>query len=1110
MAAQFPTPAAPGKPAVGPGGTGITPYLPNRPNLFNEVQWGPLPTPSQARRAYKIWKLQDGRLATAAPPDLTQQQQMPEAENITRAKKCLSQNVYDVLMSKAPFPLSKQEWRREAQRGPNGNLRKRDIDEAEPPSSDEVIMVDGKEVIFVNGHDVQESKYWTIAKLKVELRDRVDYIPRDATAAELRQMLYDHEKILAKRRRGCLLPREPIPQWGINRPDDDFMVQGTTPLEVYTLIISLSPFNPAYWTSRAFLYYQMGYLDLAIGDAYRAQLLCEAVENERYQNHQPGLKARVWDAVEQHIVQIPGDEWTRSKEIELLRDERGVCNFTQFVRVTVKHITALCLLGLQSFADFEGMIVDELIVDEMDELHDRYTRLADWAATRQERRLQDDREYYYESGSGYVRGRTYPFTDADEHPRHIIPFVERLNEDFIAGTEAKRGSNLKLCVKIFEDDHLAVFAEDNIAQGETIYVDEPSIRGHLRPRPDHWINRSCENCKRITHPLSQYDRRELMEIEESGEGFGLGYVECPCSSANGDPMYWCQIPRDRKTKGRDDMKLETSLPIEDISSGKPASRKRPRDPEDDGSEDDRSSKRTRTDNGSPSPSPSPPPPASADEEEEEPVRSCLEIAKKLYHFRACGKDWRWLHNTIRPNYNFQGKPYSMEAHGAVLSLLLREVFDITLQRRETDKRPNLIAHEIDELMPLMRGDNPDHFFPFSFAANIQVPFDILQSLGVNIFRDLTFDTWVIQLVLRKLLLGVIPWDEHRRVADNVDDFDIKRHRDGLKDSLGGTVRNDHLPTFQTLYLFPALAMFNHSCKGSHNAEWEWHPNIRNRVVVWAVRSIQDGEEVVLRYTPNKFAKDAARRILGQPCWCGVCDDDGDDDDEDNIDDGDYYYDGLDYDHSDDDDEDDGDDDGDDHGSNDEDSDSDDSSGNNGGNWANYDSQAHYPNLNPEQQEQPSQTSSQVEITEEAANSLISLSQSALEYMNQSGVPLDGYAHPPIQPPPTTPPRQRNGTSSFSGNTDARSHITFSPPSGRMSHELSSSTHLHASGEWGEEGEEGREGEGEVGPKQNSASLSEGPVDESTPVPRGRRGDLFINGYEDGDGDEDLSEDGDVA
>jgi hypothetical protein len=41
---------------------------------------------------------------------------------------------------------------------------------------------------------------------------------------------------------------------------------------------------------------------------------------------------------------------------------------------------------------------------------------------------------------------------------------------------------------------------------------------------------------------------------------------------------------------------------------------------------------------------------------------------------------------------------------------------------------------------------------------IQIPFDILFNLGVDIFSDLSFDTWVIQTVLRKLL-GVAPaWD----------------------------------------------------------------------------------------------------------------------------------------------------------------------------------------------------------------------------------------------------------------------------------------------------------------------------------------------------------------
>ncbi len=76
-----------------------------------------------------------------------------------------------------------------------------------------------------------------------------------------------------------------------------------------------------------------------------------------------------------------------------------------------------------------------------------------------------------------------------------------------------------------------------------------------------------------------------------------------------------------------------------------------------------------------------------------------------------------------------------------MSFLLLDVFDRTLLLRTQQPNSRILAHEVDDLLPL-RGvvDLPEQHFPFTYSANIVVPFDILLNLGVKIFRELDFDT----------------------------------------------------------------------------------------------------------------------------------------------------------------------------------------------------------------------------------------------------------------------------------------------------------------------------------------------------------------------------------
>lgn len=247
--------------------------------------------------------------------------------------------------------------------------------------------------------------------------------------------------------------------------------------------------------------------------------------------------------------------------------------------------------------------------------------------------------------------------------------------------------------------------------------------------------------------------------------------------------------------------------------------------------------------------------------------SCLEIARRKFHHRVCGKDWRWLHEALQTYRRDLGHTIfdvPNRVQGTVLSLLLREVLDMTLAARTnpTLNDPHLLAHEIDALLPLSAEEfNREQRFPFSYVGNVIVPFDVAESLGVNIFRDLDFDTWVMQLVLRQLTVYATtypnPATEHLT------------HR---------------LQAPSQLYVMSGFALFNHACCHAEdsNASWAWDhveqdPLLGsgrfNRILVRADRAIRAAEEIRVRYSPCESVAARARdaqRYLGRPCNCRRC------------------------------------------------------------------------------------------------------------------------------------------------------------------------------------------------------------------------------------------------
>lgn len=799
--------------------------FPPAPDLFDEVTFAPHVCRDDAKLAYRLWSLSDRELGATMDGQARFLDPVSDEERDAMPMHVLAKNVYEHLMRDNLMPPTDGEW--EAKWRATG-LDRRTWTYGEILNDQ---RGDKTKVVLVHGYDVLTSTYWTVIQLREEL-ERRGVPSRGLNSRELRERLYYHERY-------SFLRRSDLSHWGITRGTDtkytvrleDGNNKRYNCLEMYTCAIILSPYNPTYWLSRAYCHYQQGFFDLAIGDAYRAQLLYEVLFDPLVRNRQPKLYTAIWHAIEEHItVAAERNDGPELDASEMMRKGNGVNCFIPTLRKAAQNIMNLSLLALQGWNDHEIMensLKQKTIMPSRDsEPFENRLLIAKQPCLKdiRERKKRPGPFLFHETNSGSIpSGRRYPF-ELDDKSRYDDEFVDRLSQHLFARNQRPIWTSCKIDKRMFPDDAtatddqhqkpgLGVFAAEDIPSQDLIFAEEPSMRGYLscsrlygREPPLEYADTKCENCRKDI-PADTLQRYHGIHDQLAGDNHPEG---CKCITAE-MPVYYC------------------------------------------------------------------PAQALADNQ-----LSCAQIARQLYHFGACGKDWGWLHDALRPcpsAYLTDGKPHfshSNEDHGTLLSLLLREVFDVTLHRRE--QNPHLMAHEIDELLVLEDHHDWDSLsFPFTLAANIQVPFDILMQLGVDIFRDLSFDTWVIQTVLRKLLVNALPWDRSLRGAGKPY-RDKKLPTPGVQHQwLGDAERwNPYDSDFKTLYLFPGFSMFNHACGNRSNAAWAYDTKIPNRVMVWATKNIKQGEEILFSYLdgPNLPVR-SLTRVLGKPCVCGADhDDDG--------------------------------------------------------------------------------------------------------------------------------------------------------------------------------------------------------------------------------------------
>ncbi|KAG0652468.1 Trithorax-related 4 [Hyphodiscus hymeniophilus] len=206
---------------------------------------------------------------------------------------------------------------------------------------------------------------------------------------------------------------------------------------------------------------------------------------------------------------------------------------------------------------------------------------------------------------------------------------------------------------------------------------------------------------------------------------------------------------------------------------------------------------------------------------------CSETALQNYHTSVCGKDFAFLHDAA--------KSADHTADFSLDALLLLRVLALSLQEDATHPLQTSI---IQRLTPAYSMPEPQLII-FNFADHIVTPILTLRELGVDIFSNPLYDTWVLHTM-------------RCRIQNN-------KHGATLDEFVGSAIS-------------PLYSMFNHSC--SPNVDWR-HDDYSSTVTLFATRDIKEGEEMCISYIKGaemgrKERQRALLTWLGMECGCQRC------------------------------------------------------------------------------------------------------------------------------------------------------------------------------------------------------------------------------------------------
>jgi hypothetical protein len=207
---------------------------------------------------------------------------------------------------------------------------------------------------------------------------------------------------------------------------------------------------------------------------------------------------------------------------------------------------------------------------------------------------------------------------------------------------------------------------------------------------------------------------------------------------------------------------------------------------------------------------------------------CADHALATYHLAVCGKDLSRFEKAYRKNLATPEK--------AADELLFFKVLAGAVQHSTVHP---LCTPFVNQLTAMYDGNKHQ---PFDCKTNIVGNFKMLTCLGVDIFANHNFDTWVLQTL-------------RARTGNNVREYSIDGHA--------------HIA------INPLYSFFNHSCEP--NVKWEDDKSTHSSSIrMHTLRSVTKGEELLINYQgelskkPYLERRKILRQWLGSDCQCKRC------------------------------------------------------------------------------------------------------------------------------------------------------------------------------------------------------------------------------------------------
>jgi len=214
------------------------------------------------------------------------------------------------------------------------------------------------------------------------------------------------------------------------------------------------------------------------------------------------------------------------------------------------------------------------------------------------------------------------------------------------------------------------------------------------------------------------------------------------------------------------------------------------------------------------------------------AKQCQTGASISYHKVLCGKDFRWLFEAAKTANHVN--------HPGLDGLVWLRVLSVCVQGNCHPLEHPLLAR----LTPQYQSKTVDRW---SYEWNVDVPIRILRQLGIDVWADHRFDTWVLLTVWARL----------------INNRNVKMHHER--------------PVYG---VNPLFSFFNHSCEP--NATWKSSTGTSTggtTVEITATRAVRQEEQIFISYCGGGadgqgLNKDQRQEILmpwlSEECSCSRC------------------------------------------------------------------------------------------------------------------------------------------------------------------------------------------------------------------------------------------------